>query len=317
MKGTKTVRKRLADGTIKTYSYQRQPKPTEPRYLRDSVGALVVAFKQSPEWANKSWRTHLNYLNYLRDLERLANVTARDIKRRDILELRDAVAQRSGPAAANYFVQVCSAVFGWAVHREWIDVNPASGIKKLPCRSLQAWTAEQAEQAMQKLPEPLRRAVLLGMYTGQRRGDLCSMRWSAYDGTCLLVNQQKTKVELRIPVHARLRDELTVWKREATSTHILTSARGTPWTPTNLSDSLPPALQKAGLPKGLNVHGLRKLAATLLAEAGCTTHEIAAITGHKTLAMIAFYTKSVDQQKLAQAAISRLKTIPVSQESGN
>jgi hypothetical protein len=36
-------------------------------------------------------------------------------------------------------------------------------------------------------------------------------------------------------------------------------------------------LPRIGLPGELNVHGLRKLAAASLADAGCSTHEIAAI----------------------------------------
>lgn len=304
----KTVRKVLADGTVKTYSYSRQPKQTQPRYLQDSMAALVVAFKQSPEWASKASATRSNCLIYLREIERLANVQVRDIRRRDILQMRDAVARRSGPAAANWFVKASSMLFRWAVNREWIELNPAVGIKSLPGGNWQAWSIEQAEEAMRKLPEPLRRVVLLGMFTGQRRGDLCSMLWSAYDGTWLTVKQQKGggKVTLRIPAHPRLRAELDSWDR--TSTHILTAPRGAPWRPPALTVLLAEGLQKAGLPKGLNVHGLRKLAATRLADAGCTPHEIAAITGHRTLAMVAHYTRSVDQMNLAQAAIGRLTT---------
>jgi hypothetical protein len=41
----------------------------------------------------------------------------------------------------------------------------------------------------------------------------------------------------------------------------------------------------------------RKAAARLLAEAGCTEHEIAAITGHASLREIARYTKAADQQR--------------------
>jgi integrase len=58
---------------------------------------------------------------------------------------------------------------------------------------------------------------------------------------------------------------------------------------------------------GLNVHGLRKLAATALAEAGCTPHEIAAVTGHKSLAMVELYTRSAAQERLALTAIGRLE----------
>jgi integrase len=60
---------------------------------------------------------------------------------------------------------------------------------------------------------------------------------------------------------------------------------------------------------GLNVHGLRKLAATAtaLAEAGCTPHEIAAVTGHKSLAMVELYTRSAAQERLTLTAIGRLE----------
>src|SRR5215510_15314369 len=62
----------------------------------------------------------------------------------------------------------------------------------------------------------------------------------------------------------------------------------------------------AGL-HGCSAHGLRKAAARRLAEAGCTAHEIAAITGHASLREIARYTKAVDQKKLAAAAIEKVK----------
>jgi integrase len=53
---------------------------------------------------------------------------------------------------------------------------------------------------------------------------------------------------------------------------------------------------------------LRKLAATNLAEAGCSAHEIAAITGHRSLALVSLYTASADQERMATAAIVRLQT---------
>jgi integrase len=44
-----------------------------------------------------------------------------------------------------------------------------------------------------------------------------------------------------------------------------------------------------------------------LAEAGCSTHEIAAITGHETLAMVELYTRGADQKRRAAAAIQKLE----------
>jgi integrase len=65
----------------------------------------------------------------------------------------------------------------------------------------------------------------------------------------------------------------------------------------------------AGLPKRCVVHGLRKAAARRLAEAGCTVHEIVAITGHGTLKEVEHYTKAVDRERLALAAMARLALI--------
>ena len=53
-------------------------------------------------------------------------------------------------------------------------------------------------------------------------------------------------------------------------------------------------------------HGLRKAALTRLAAAGCTVHEIAAISGHKTLSEVQRYTDAADQARLAQAAMGRI-----------
>ena len=50
---------------------------------------------------------------------------------------------------------------------------------------------------------------------------------------------------------------------------------------------------------------MRKAAARRLAEAGCSASEIAAITGHKTLAEVERYTRAADQERLARQAIRK------------
>ena len=57
---------------------------------------------------------------------------------------------------------------------------------------------------------------------------------------------------------------------------------------------------------GLVFHGLRKSAAARLAEAGCSEHEIMAITGHKTLSEVQRYTRQARQKTMAQSAIAKL-----------
>jgi hypothetical protein len=50
---------------------------------------------------------------------------------------------------------------------------------------------------------------------------------------------------------------------------------------------------------------LRKAASVRLAEAGCTPHEIAAITGHASLKEIVRYTQTADRKRLAAAAMEK------------
>ena len=59
----------------------------------------------------------------------------------------------------------------------------------------------------------------------------------------------------------------------------------------------------AGLPPECSFHGLRKAALTRLADAGKTVHQIAAVSGHKTLKEIERYTKAADQRRLAREAL--------------
>lgn len=308
-KAGRVVRRTLADGTRAEYRYPPWTEPkTEGPYPADSLGGLIVAWKISPEWRRLAATTRSYYSIYLKELERLARRPAADITRRDILTLRDAIAASRGDGAADAFTKTAGAVFKWALDRERIQHSPVFRVALLSHGHLPAWTPEQAAAAIKHLPEDYRRVAVLALHTGQRRGDLCALTWTAYDGVTIRLTQQKTGAALVIPVTPMLRDELDAWKRTASAVTILTR-RGLPWVPQHLSKLLPAALARIeGFPPGLNVHGLRKLAAANLAAAGCSTHEIAAITGHRTLAMVQLYTASVDQERLAQAAIGRLTT---------
>src|SRR6516165_5316799 len=62
---------------------------------------------------------------------------------------------------------------------------------------------------------------------------------------------------------------------------------------------------EAGLPQ-CSAHGLRKLAATRLAEVGCSEREIMAITGHRSVSEVSRYTKAAEQSRLAERAIAKL-----------
>ncbi len=62
-------------------------------------------------------------------------------------------------------------------------------------------------------------------------------------------------------------------------------------------------IDNAGVRK--SAHGLRKLAATLLAEAGGTQKELRAAFGWKTDAMARLYTENADKKMLSNSAAER------------
>jgi len=303
--GEKVVRKRLADGTIREYRYSLARLETPPP---GSVRALVAAWKGSPEWTALAAATRATYAVYLKPWEEdeFWSRPARAVTRREVLTIRDAIAAARGNGAAAGFARTTSALFAWALDRQWVDFSPAQRLKGPRGGHLPDWGEDAIAGALRRLPEPFRRVVVLALHTGQRRGDLARMEWGQVRGGSISVTQRKTGAALTIAVHPALAAELRAWNPDGDAEGpMLRGPRGQPWTDQHLSRAMGRQLARLGLP-GLNVHGLRKAAARRLAEAGCTPHQIAAVTGHRTLAMVELYTRAADQERLAREAVSKL-----------
>jgi integrase len=148
--------------------------------------------------------------------------------------------------------------------------------------------------------------LLLGLWTGQRQGDLLRLTWSAYNGQEIRLRQSKTGVRVLIPVGAPLKAMLDATPRR--SPIILVNSEGRPWTSDGFRTSFFKARDAAGI-SGLTFHDLRGTAVTRLALVGCTEPQIAAITGH----MLSDVRSILDAHylhrdpALAREAISRLE----------
>ncbi len=99
-------------------------------------------------------------------------------------------------------------------------------------------------------------------------------------------------------------------RSHGSSTHhnnmrFLISELGAPFTAAGFGNWFRDRCNEAGLPH-CPAHGLRKACAARLANARCTSEQIKAITGHKTLSEVARYTKAADQERNAKQAFANL-----------
>jgi integrase len=301
----KVVRHTLADGSVKEYRYEAEKLYT--------VGDLITDYRTtSPEFKRLAPSTRDNYERAFRRVLEFQDVAVAEIRRRHILGQRNALSGK--PGAANVLIGVWSVLMVFALDNDRIIASPAYKIKPLPLGEHRRWPDAAVDYALSTFKDEgsvktewARRAVLLGLYTGQRVSDIVRMRWSDYEAGGIRLVQQKTGKTLWVPAHAVLRAELAIWKAEARAVTILQQTRAPkPWTREVFSVMFSTLLDDHPALDGLVFHGLRKAAASRLAEAGCTEHEIAAITG-QGLAEVQRYTREASQKVNASAAILKLE----------
>lgn len=276
-----------------------------------SFAALVVSVYRSAEWsalARQSQETYRRLLERLR-----AEHGEKPVRLMEPRHVRQIVTEmgRNAPAQANRVLSLLRLLMRHAIDIGLRDDDPTRDVRRVRYRKrpFAAWTEEQIAQFEAQWPVGTRARLAfdLMLYTGQRRSDVIRLGPQHLVGGKLRIAQQKTGAELLIPIHPALRASL---EAAAPAGHLafLITELGRPFASANaFYQRFKPLIVQAGLPTNLSPHGLRKAAARRLAEAGCTPHEIAAITGHATLSEVQRYTRSADQSRLAEAAIVRLR----------
>jgi integrase len=117
------------------------------------------------------------------------------------------------------------------------------------------------------------------------------------------LTQRKTGQAVEIPVHPDLAAVLDLTPKD--NLVLMVTERGGPFSESHFTNWFQAMCRDAGLP-GRSVHGLRKAACRRLAEAGCTEHEIAAISGHRTLEEVARYTRAADRGRMARSGMAKM-----------
>jgi len=210
------------------------------------------------------------------------------------------------PFAAQKFLKVLRALVKLAIRIGIRHDDPTTMVDARPPNSEghHSWTEEEILAFENKHPfgTRARLALALLLYTGQRRGDVVQMGWQHVRDGRIHLKQQKTGKRLAVKMLPQLRTALDALP-QANMTFLVTEY-GKPFTPAGFGNWFKKQCRAAGLPNYCSAHGLRHAADRRLAEAGCTTNQISAITGHTSLRELQRYTSAADQQKMADEAIS-------------
>ena len=308
LKGVNRVKKTLASGEIVYYNYHRATNTKLPddqnseefieaHYTaqnkiksigrnRGTLKSIIYEYQSSPSFQGLRERTRKDYLRQIAKIEekfgKMPIALLNDARiRGNFLKWRDGLAKTS-PKQADYAITVLGIILSWALDRGFISFNYAAKPRKTykSKRASKIWTYNNVAAFLSVASSELQLALILARDTGQRQGDLLKLRWSSFDGVRINLTQSKTGTEVSIKTTDELRTLLKEKKAKGiNATTILTRPDGQPWKTDHFRHAWRKATLKAGV-DGLTFNDLRGTAVTALADAGCTTIEIAAITGH-------------------------------------
>jgi integrase len=286
-----------------------EAQPASPRLSSGSIGAAIATYLNSADFQRLAAATQTDHRRILDALAKsprgplpFARMEGRDVE----LLLAE---KSASPHVAKALLKAIRAVSKVAVKLAIVTKDPTAGIKVCAPTSdtgFQMWSEPDiaAFEAHWPIGSRERLAFALLLYSGQRRGYVLGIGRQHIRAGVLTVRQQKTGSMVTIPIHPELKAILAASKGQHLT--FLTTEGGEPFSANYFTNMFGHAVRAAGLPLGLSAHGLRKAMCRRLAEAGCTVHEIQSISGHKSLKEVERYTKGVEQQRLAVAAMGRV-----------
>jgi integrase len=269
-----------------------------------TFGRLITDYYGSREFRDLKPNSRAGYKFALEPLVKLHGHRTAQLDHRQATKLiHDLGATR--PGMANFSKSILQKVYKFAIRTGLCDTNPFLGIERFKGGEHHTWNEGELKQFEDRWPLGTRErlAYSLLLYTAQRVGDVAKMRRQDITNGELHILQQKTGVELYLPVVPEL--ELAMRACPTKGMALIGTETGAPYTRPGLSKFMRLAIAAAGLPGKCNSHGLRKAALRRLAEAGRTEKQIAAVSGHRTLKEIERYTKAADQRRMAKDAMKR------------
>lgn len=286
-----------------------KPAPlSKPSHGSGTFGGLITSYYQSVDFANLKPASRRAYRCALEPLKRdHGHRASHDMPREKILKIIETIGARA-PGMANFTQSVLQKVFSSALERGQIKASPlAQKLTAYKGGTRHSWTDAELAQFEKTWPLGTRERLMFALlfYTAQRGGDVVRMTRGDIVNGHIRVKQDKTGVELEIPIHPDLDRALKAGP--ANGLTLIGDEHGRPIKRPTLTLVMRNACIKAGLPVRCVPHGLRKAVLRVMAEGGSSARQLASMSGHKTTKELDRYTAAADQPTLAARGIATIK----------
>lgn len=165
-------------------------------------------------------------------------------------------------------------------------VNPVSNIRKpKPARARDRRLKDGEEALLLKSQSPLREAIILAVETAMRRSELCGLTRDQIDRRRRVARLDTTKNgdAREVPLSTRALEAIDALPLRVDRLLLGVTAD---W----LSHAFIDHCKAVGI-KGLHLHDCRREAISRLFEKGWSLEEVRAVSGHRTIQMLAVYSK--------------------------
>lgn len=278
-----------------------------------SVNQLVALWYNSPTFLNVAPTTQDVYKGIIEKFRlEHGDKPVRLMQRRHVEAILAKKAET--PTAANNLRKRLIQLMDYAISLDWRSDNPAKATKPFTVggTGFHTWDEDELAQFFEvhKPGTLAHTAVTLMLYTGAARVDAVKLGPQNIRNGKIEYRRQKTQrsggVLISIPIHPDLAEVLTGLPNDRP---FLATNKGKERAAAGLGNLMQRWTEEAKLPR-CSAHGLRKACARRLAEAGATAHEIGAVTGHKSLALVQRYTEAAGREGMADSAIEKLIARP-------
>lgn len=225
-----------------------------------------------------------------------------------------------GPEAARALHKQLKRLFRHAMKLEWIVSNPAelaegAGGKK---GTRHTWTEAEIAQfrAHWLLGTKPRLALEIILWTGQRRGDACSLGPQHIKNNRIEWVAAKGEKPMVLPLAPQLKAAISAMPAVGIKT-LLVSSIGKPFTVGGFGNWFRDQCVAAGLPDECRAHGLRKAIARRAAELEATQQQLKAIGGWEGDDEVTTYARKADQARLAESALARIIAWEQAEQKGD